>query len=62
MLALLTGGREIKGKEVDAYAELLGVTPRSCYRYLTRIDKALFVMREKKFQEKLKKLQKKFVD
>lgn len=62
MFGLLTGGRDIKRKERQEIASLLGVTEKSTYRYSNRVGRVIFMMGEKKFIEAQKNLQKNFVD
>lgn len=45
-LALLTKGAKPTKEEMARYAEALGVTKRSVYRYLDKIERAKFLIKE----------------
>lgn len=45
-LALMTGGRDkLTKEEIAMYAEILQVVPRTIYRYLDKIGKAKFLIK-----------------
>lgn len=58
LYALLTQGRETKRKDRIEIAAALGVSERMAYRYEGRCAAAIFALKEKKFQEISKNLQK----
>lgn len=46
-VCLMTGGKDkISTEEIQKYAELLGVTTRSIYRYLDKIGRAKFIIKQ----------------
>ena len=45
-LALLTKGAKPTKEEIAKYADALGVTIRSVYRYLDKIERAKFLIKE----------------
>lgn len=45
-LALMTGGAGFGKGDVKRYAKILGVMPRSVYRYQDKIERAKFMIRD----------------